>query len=660
MKKIHILAALLCALPPLAFAADDVSSIENPAVAPEVTQTQQAAPAPAATIMLEDDIKMPMVSETTRAPVFNSMLDEVVVTATRIEQPLRQVLSSTTVITQEDINNSQAADVPAILRSLAGVEISQTGGYGKASSLYLRGNNSTHTLVLLDGVRISSATLGTIPIEHLMLAQIERIEVVRGNVSSLYGSEAIGGVIQIFTKRGKGDPVFNVSSGGGTHGTQSAAAGLGGKIEKTDFNLQISKFKTDGVSALNPALFPLSVNPDNDGYDNTSVSGNIRHAFNADHSLAVTAFNSLGYSQYDSSFGSSSDINSSESQVRKFSLTADNNLTKSWLSKLLIAQGSDSYKDFINGLPVAGGSLYKTTNQQLSWLNTLQLGTGMQLLAGAEYLGQQVTSDLQPAYVQDERRINSLFSGYTGNYGVHQLQANLRQDINSQYGIANTGLLGYGYAFNDAWRATTRYSTAFRAPTFNDLYFPGYGNPNVRPEQSRNIEAGLHYSDSAHLLGITYFDNRIKDLINAVEVDPATFTYQAQNVGKARIDGLEFSYAGQLGDTSITTAVTLQNPYDITNNKPLDRRSTKHSNVAVTHKLGALQIGGEWLYSDTRPDGTRTLAAYHVFNLTAAYALSKQTKLSLRADNLTDQNNSNAYGYNPLGRTFFANLSYQQ
>lgn len=220
--------------------------------------------------------------------------------------------------------------------------------------------------------------------------------------------------------------------------------------------------------------------------------------------------------------------------------------------------------------------------------------------------------------------------------------------------------MGYGYRLTDAWRATASYSTAFRAPTFNELYYPGYGNTNVRPEQSRNTEAGLHYLVNEHAVDIVYFDNRTSDLINAVLVDPVTYTYQAQNVNEARIDGLELSYAGQFGDTGIKMNAVVQNPRDLTNNRQLTRRADTHGNMAVTQKINSLRLGAEWLYSATRPDNTRTLGEYHVFNLTAAYELSKQTKLSLRADNITDQNDSNAYGYNPLGRAFFASVSYQQ
>ena len=429
MKKYLLLAVFACAFTPLAHAAEDIN------------------------------------------------LDEIVVTATRIEQPLKETLSSTTVITQEDIKNSQAPDVTTILRGVAGVEFSQTGGMGKATSLFLRGSNSTQVLVLIDGVRVNSATTGTASIQDLMLDQVERIEVVRGNVSSVYGSDAIGGVVQIFTKKGSGVPRFNASVGVGNLGTQRLAAGFGGSVDNNDFNLQISSFNTDGVSALNPALKP-SANPDADGYRNTSVSANVRHTFNADHSVSANILNSMGYNQYDNAFGTVTEINTNTQKINKVALATDDKFTDSWNSHLQYAQGVDEGHDFKNGLP-STFSLFKTTNQQLTWNNTLQLSSSGKLLLGAENLVQNVDSDV--VYTINQRAVNSLYAGYTGNYGVHQLQTNLRQDNNSQYGTENTGLLGYGYAFDEAWRATASYSSAFRAPTFNELYYPGFGNPLINP-----------------------------------------------------------------------------------------------------------------------------------------------------------------------------------
>ena len=564
-------------------------------------------------------------------------LDEIVVTATRIAQPLKQSLSSTTVITQQDILESHAVDVPDILRSVAGVEINQNGGMGKTTNLYIRGTNATHTLILLDGVRISSATTGTTEIEHLMLDQIERIEVVRGNVSSLYGSEAIGGVVQIFTKRGHGAPAANVSAGVGSLGTQRLSAGFGGVVEGTDFNVQASRFKTDGVSALNPALLP-GANPDKDGYDNTSLSASVRHAFSPDHSLTATAFNSDGRNQFDNPFGLPTDSNTSKSQVSKFSLSSDNRLSDIWQSHLQLAQGVDDTQTFLNGqLDLANGAAFRTSNQQITWQNTLQLGRYNVLNLGVENLTQQVASDV--AFTTKKRKVYSLFAGYTGNYGPHQVQANLRQDSYSDFGLANTSLLGYGYSINDAWRATASMSTAFKAPTLNDLFFPftnfggGFtyaGNPNLQPERSRNRELGMHYADGTQHFDAAYFDNRISNLIVGNNL-PA---FAVINLGEARIDGVELGYTGQFGDTGVKAALTSQNPRNVGTGPALTRRARQHGSVGLSRQFGAWQVGGEWRYSESRPDANLTTGApvtlpgYNVINFTAGYAINKNLKLS--------------------------------
>lgn len=591
-------------------------------------------------------------------------MELVIVTPTRMSQPLDKTIADTTVLTERDIRKSGAPDVPTILRNVAGVEFSQNGGTGKSSGLYLRGTDSAHVLVLVDGVRINSATTGTTALEQLMLDQIERIEVVRGNVSSLYGSEAIGGVIQIFTKHGHGAPAVNASAGLGNQGTRRLSTGFGGAADGTDFSVQLSTFKTDGVSALNPALVP-NANPDRDGYRNNSLSANLGHAFNDDHRVSAALFGSNGNNQYDNAYGLPTDVNSSREQMWKFSLASDDQINESWHSKLQLADGVDQYRDFTNGLPSPFGSLFQTTSNQLTWQNALRLDEGKQLLLGTESLRQKVSSDINPGYVQTARNVNSLFAGYTGQYGAHQAQFNLRRDVNSQYGGATTGLLGYGHALTGAWRAAAGYSTAFRAPTFNDLYYPGAGNPMLKPEHSRNIEAGVHYAESSNQFDVVYFDNRIRDLI---AYSAALFI--PVNVNQARMNGLELSYAGQFGDTGIKVALTSQNPRDTGTGQVLLRRAKLHDSLGLMRQLGEWQVGGEWLYSGMREDDytdpntfittRKMLASYNVFNLTVAYAINKATRLSFRADNLTNQNDSNVYGYNPLGRRVFVALNYQQ
>jgi vitamin B12 transporter len=621
MKQQKLLAAILCAATPLAYAASDAT------------------------------------------------LDEIVVTATRIAQPLKQSLIHTTVISRQDILDAQAVDVPGALKNLAGVEFYQSGGVGQQSSLFMRGTNSSHVLVLLDGVRINSATSGTTEIDQLMLDQVERIEVVRGNVSSLYGSEAIGGVIQIFTKRGKGEPAFNASGGAGTQNTQRAAAGFGGASNSTAFEVQLSKYKTSGQSSINTNIVP-TVNPDKDGYDNTSLSAHADYTFNVDHVLSASLFDSRGEAQTDNSFGLASDVNSSKSHIRKLALASEDRLGETWQSKLQLAQGSDDLQSFLNGVPdAANGALFKTTNTQAVWQNTLQLGAHTVLDIGLEHLVQQVTSST--VFTRDRRTANSLFAGYTGYYGAQQVQLDLRQDHYSDFGTANTGLLAYGYTLNDAWRASASASTAFKAPTINDLFYPitdyGYGysyqgNPDLKPERSRNLELGLHYAAEGQQMDAAWFDNRIRDLISNNNLPASTMV----NLDEARSDGVELVYVGQFGASGVKAALTLQNPRDVQTGLALLRRARTYGNFGVTHKAGAWRVGGEVQYSGAREDidintfARTTLDSYAVVNLSANYVFDKHLDLSLRADNLFNRDYMLAHGYSMSGRTVFAGINYRQ
>jgi vitamin B12 transporter len=244
----------------------------------------------------------------------------------------------------------------------------------------------------------------------------------------------------------------------------------------------------------------------------------------------------------------------------------------------------------------------------------------------------------------------------------------VRQDRNSQYGNANTWLLGYGYALTEAWRATASYSTAFRAPTFNELYYPNFGDATLRPERSRNGEIGLHYAAARQHLDLVYFDNRTHDLIAYVAL-PAPRFFGPVNINQARVNGAELSYAGQFGDTGGKIALTVQDPRDERTGQRLLRRSQFHGSAGLTHQIGGWRLGAEWQHSGAREDShtdpvtfatsRKALAGYDVFNVTLTYTVNQEVGLSLRADNLTDRNDTSAYGYNPLGRRLFAGISYQ-
>ncbi len=585
-------------------------------------------------------------------------MELLIVTPTRMPQPLDQTIADTTVLTQQDIRNSGAPDVPTLLRTLPGVEVVQTGGLGSQSSIFMRGTNSNQVLVLLDGVRINSATTGATALEHIMLDNVERIEVVRGNVSSLYGSEAIGGVIQIFTKQGHGAPAVNASVGVGSHDTQRLAAGYSGSVNDTSFSVNAGKVRTDGVSAIDPQLAPLA-NPNNNGYDNDTLDAQVKHAFSTDHAMSVSVFSTRGNISYDNAYGAPTDLNNTIENIDKFSLSSDDQLSGMWHSLLRVAQGIDDSHSYTNG---AESSHFQTQNNQLTWQNNLKIVDSQHVDFAFEHLVQAVSSDT--LFTQGSRNVNSLLGGYVGEFGAQQVQFDLRQDRYSDFGEANTGLLGYGLSFADNWRATVSVSNAFKAPTFNDLYYPlsyGYqGNPDLKPERSQNKEAGLHYAADGQRVDAVYFADRISDLIAC---NPGCTT--VVNIDRAQIDGEELSYAGKFGNSQLKGNVTLQNPHDAVTGQVLQRRAREFSNVSASHDLGAWNMGAEVRYSGVRQDvdlngNPVTLSSYTLLNLTARYRIDRKLDLSFSADNVFDRDYSEAYAYNTPGRTLFVGLNYQQ
>ncbi len=586
-------------------------------------------------------------------------MEEIVVTASRMPQAIDKTIADTTVLTEQDIKNSGATDVATLLRSVAGIEVAQSGGLGSAAGIFMRGTNSDQVLVLLDGVRIDSATLGSTAIEHLMLDSIERIEIVRGNVSSLYGSEAIGGVIQLFTKQGHGAPSFNASAGVGNEGTQHMSAGLSGVVQGTSYSVNAAHVKTDGVSAMNPALMP-NANPNNNGYDNTTLDAQVRHAFDDDHALTASVYSTRGNVSYDNAFGLPTDINNMVEYIDKYSMAYDDQLSGMWHSQMRLAQGVDNSLAYTNGAQI---SRYQTRNNQAAWQNNFKIADKQQLSLSVENLNQAVTSNT--LFTQTGRNVNSMLGGYVGEFGVHQLQFNLRQDRYSDFGIANTGLLGYGLSLTNSLRATASISNAFKAPTFDDMYWPlafGYqGNPNLKPERSVNREAGLHYSSNGQRVDFIYFENRISDLIDL----NASYT-SVTNINQARISGQELSYNGVFGEYHLDAAATFQNPVDATTGQLLPRRAREFGNLGLSRDFGVLNIGAEVRYSGARQDTNQltsapvVLSAYQLLNLTARYQIDKHLNVLGSIGNVFNRNYSEVYGYNTLGRTLFVGLNYQQ
>lgn len=600
--------------------------------------------------------------------------DEVIVTANRISQSRESVIADVTVITHQEIERAGQSSLLEILQSQPGVEITSNGGPGKQSGLFLRGTNSGHVLVLIDGMRINSATAGTTTFENLPLAQIEKIEIVRGPASSMYGADAIGGVIQIFTKKGEGKPHFYAGVGYGTYDTKTAEAGVRGKVEGTSFALNVSSYDTNGFSALktnNPNL------KDNDGYRNLAFSGSLTQQIAEGHDIGFQFLSSEGHTQFDNrfnidpffpAFDPGFSDNADISQL-SYALTSHNQFTSNWLSTLMLGEGIDESVTFaaLGPFTATSRSLFRTKQRQYSWQNDINLPLGtLTLLYDRREERVSSTTD----FIKGQRNNDGYLAGYLVNFGSHSVQVNYRSDHNSAYGTNDTGSVGYGYKINENWRVAGSYGTAFKAPTFNDLYYPDFfgapsSNPNLKPEKSRNLEASLRYEDATSMASLTAYENNIRDLIGL------DATFLPFNISKARIQGLTLAAAQRWNSWQLKGSVDVQSPRDRETDNLLVRRANRHATANLTHEWGDWRFGAEAISSSERYNDAANnigLDGYTVLNLTTDYKFSEDWKLQARLNNVFDKNyalaydgdpNADGYAYNTPGSNLFVSIRFE-
>jgi vitamin B12 transporter len=590
------------------------------------------------------------------AQTITTQTEDVVVTASRIEQPREKVIADVSIITRNEIERAGQSTFLELLQTQPGVEITSNGGTGKTSGIFLRGTNSSHVLILLDGLRIDSATAGTTTLENLPLAQIEKIEILRGPASTLYGQDAIGGVIQIFSKRGNHAPKLSAGIGYGTYDTKTADASFSGSVKDTSFAISASSYATRGFSAYKTKDPNLD---DRDGYRNLAFSGSLSHKISEDHDIGFQFLSSEGSTRFDNRFnvfssdpGFSDDANLSQ---LSYALTSKHQVTSGWLSKLKLGEGVDEVVNY----SVTGRDVFRTKQKQFTWQNDLTLPLGTLTLL-YERLEQRVKSTTD--YDEDRRNNDGYVASYLLNHGPHSFQASYRSDHNTQFGNNDTGGLGYGYSFTSNWRATASYGTAFKAPTFNDLYFPGFSNPNLKPEKSRNFETSLRYEDIDTSASLTLYENKIRDLIALDFVTPP-FVF---NVNEARIQGMTVAGTQLYGAWQLKASIDIQSPRDKESDNLLVRRANRHASASINRTFGDWRFGAESIASSKRYNdaaNTVTIDGYAILNLTADYSLSPDWKLQARANNVLDKDYGYAFEgpfiYNTPGSNLFVSIRYQ-
>lgn len=588
-------------------------------------------------------------------------LDPVVVTATRQAMRSSELLSDVTVVDNEELAQAGQSTLGDILARQPGIEFYTQGSNGATGSVFMRGTSSGHTLVLIDGIRAGSATLGQMSSwSRIPASQIERIEILRGPASSLYGSDAIGGVIQIFTRQGNGPFKANAEVGGGSYDTYSATGGFSGSQNGWRYSLNANTYKTGGFNSIkNPQN--SAYNKDRDGFENQSLTGGLAYAFAPGHEAGASFFYSDGESKYDSGFSKASAANDYRNQlaVSNFSTYLKNAFTRNWTSTLRLGHSTDDSKNLTNHVQ---SSLFRTDQDQYSWQNDIKTGIGNFLL-GVERLDQSVSGTGN--FRVESRTIDSVLAGWNGNYLSHRLQANLRYDDNSQFGGKTTGAIAYGYRIDPNWRANISYGTAFKAPSFNDLYYPltfgSYGNPNLLPESSRNREAAIHYERGLHHVSLTWYLNQVNNLIAWNETAPGSFAYTPVNVGKARLEGATLAYEGQVGNFNLQANYNYLDPRDTDTGRQLPRRATNFGAASVGQQIGPWEWRVEMLASDRRFDNaanTRKLGGYALTNLYGAYNFAGNWSVFARVNNVFDRDYELAADYATPGTNAFVGIRY--
>ncbi|NVK42927.1 MAG: TonB-dependent receptor [Oceanospirillaceae bacterium] len=602
-------------------------------------------------------------------------LSPVVVTATRTAQTADETLASVTVVTREDIERKQLQTVTELLRQTPGVVVSNSGGRGKASSVFLRGTNSDQVLVLIDGIKVGSATLGTTAFEHLALDQIERVEIVRGPRSSLYGSEAIGGVIQFFTRKGAEGFKPRFSVGAGSHDSREVTLGASAGSEAAWYNLSLSGFRTDGFDATVPGSF--GHDSDADGYDNRSyaLSGGYRFSDRARGELSWTR--NEGESDYDDSidldgdYVSDFDDYASHADLETLSTKLELSPSDDWLLNLTLGRSLDESAIFADG---HYQSHIDSERDNVSLVSEHEAGANGQISWGVDYQQDEVDSSV--AYSETSRDNIGVFGLYQLFLGRHDLAFSLRHDDNEQFGNENTGSLAWGVALANDLRLTASYGTAFKAPTLNDLYWPleggsyvfggttySYstgGNPDLKPEESESWEIGLSGERHGIRWSANLYQTDIENLINWVDVDPS-FTvddYRPSNVDDARIRGLELIASTRIANWELVTSLDLLDPKDREDDSVLNRRARKSFNLSADRDFGRYSLGGALNAVGKRPDGDEWLGGYTTLDMHAAYRLNPDWALKGRIDNLLDKSYQTVANFRQDGRTYWLALHY--
>ncbi|NYS62276.1 TonB-dependent receptor domain-containing protein [Vreelandella salicampi] len=601
-------------------------------------------------------LPMAVQAENASAPKSDAVdFNPVVVTAALAPQTANESLSSVTVIDEATLRRQDPVSIPDLLRGQPGVDVSTNGSFGKVSSVYLRGTGSDSAVLLIDGIRLRSATSGSAAWQHLDPRMFDRAEIVRGPRGSLYGADAVGGVIQLFTPEGeeKGpQPRFSV--GGGSFNTQRLSAGISGREGGTRYSFAGSHFNTDGQ--------PIRRDGEDKGYDNTSTLARVAHGFDNGAELGVLALRARGNTEFDS-FGTPANTDFVQ-QVA--GIYGELPITDSWSSGLTLSEARDESENFTeaSAFGPASTTIFDTQTRTVRWENTITVDAH-ELIAGAEYQNDSIAdSDTGGGtYAEEERDNRAVFAQGLLDFSPLTLQASLRLDDNEAYGDEVTGSLAAGFALDDVHTLRANYGTAFKAPTFNQLYYPGFMNPELEPESSATGELGVRAQYNRWYWDLALYQSDIDNLIINVDTVGDGSVDTPQNVENARIRGAELSSGIELDAWTLQAALTYTDPENRDTGTRLTRRASQSFRLGVDREVGDWSLGGSLVAQNHRYEDTENkerLGGFGLVNLRAGWAFAPMWSARVTVENAFDKEYETSQNYINAGRAGFLSVHFGQ